>query len=89
MKFQVTGKRTRVVTIVIEEEIDGEIDITKAEVMRVTDCKAKEDGDSTAWYDSVGEALMDGAQHKTNDDAIELERHETTKFDWDYVEVSW
>jgi len=89
MKFQVTGRRTRVVTIVIEEEIDGEIDITKAEVMRVTDCKAKEDGDSTAWYDYVEQALMDGAQHKTNDDVIELERHETTKFDWDYAEVAW
>lgn len=65
MKFQIEGIRTTTVvtTMVTKEEISGEIDITKKEVMRVTECLAKEDGDSTAWYNYVAEAIEDGAIH--------------------------
>lgn len=57
MKFFVTGtKRRRVEYEITTEET---ISITKAEVMRITDCPAKEDGDSTAWYNYVAEALLD------------------------------
>ena len=53
MKFQIKGKRTRVITTTTVESISGEIEITKKAVMEKTDCLAKEDGDSTAWYSYV------------------------------------
>ncbi|BCV02125.1 MAG: hypothetical protein CM15mV50_080 [uncultured marine virus] len=63
MKFQIEGVRTKtiVTTMVQKERISGEIDITKKEVMRVTECLAKEDGDPTAWYSYVAQAVEDGA----------------------------
>jgi len=65
MKFQIEGVRTTTVvtTMVTTEKLSGEIDITKKEVMRVTECLAKEDGDSTAWYNYVAEAIEDGADY--------------------------
>ena len=65
MKFNVYGVRTRTITTVITEVLcDCEIDVTKAEVMRITDCPAKIDGDSTGWYGEVEQALQWGAEAK-------------------------
>ena len=74
MKFQIEGVRTKtiVTTMVQKERISGEIDITKKEVMRVTECLAKEDGDSTAWYDYVAEAIEDGADYSDVDLEIKV-----------------
>ena len=74
MKFQIEGVRTTtlVTTMVTKEKISGEIDITKKEVMRVTECLAKEDGDSTAWYAYVAEAIEDGADYSDVDLEIKV-----------------
>tara|TARA_R100001463_G_scaffold129975_1_gene189086 strand:- start:5354 stop:5641 length:288 start_codon:yes stop_codon:yes gene_type:complete len=74
MKFQIEGVRTTTVvtTMVTTEKLSGEIDITKKEVMRVTECLAKEDGDSTAWYDYVAEAIEDGADYSDVDLEIKV-----------------
>ena len=87
MKFFVRGTRTRTITVV--EQVVGEVRISKETVMRVTDCPAKEDGDSTVWYDSVAEALEYGGKHKLIDDSevIELEKSETVR--WTDVEIEW
>ena len=45
------------------EDFSFEIKITKEEVRRVTDCPNAIDGDSTAWYDYVGEAIEMGANY--------------------------
>jgi len=60
VKFEIEAKRTRV----LMENIKGTIDISKKEVMRVTDCPSVEDGDSTAWYSYVEEAVELGANFK-------------------------
>tara|TARA_R100000322_G_scaffold167204_1_gene134770 strand:+ start:349 stop:615 length:267 start_codon:yes stop_codon:yes gene_type:complete len=87
MIFRVLGTRTR--TIVITETIEGEIDITKKEVQRITDCPNVEDGDSTAWYGYVGEALEGGANCKLVE-VDRLEEHQSEKEEWDSgVEVDW
>ena len=69
MKFKIEGSRTKV--MIVNESISGEIAITKAEVMRVTGCSSVEDGDSTAWYDYVGEAIEGGANFKIVQLAVE------------------
>lgn len=91
MKFIVSGIRTRTVTTTIVEQVDGEIDITKQEVMRVTDCPKAVDGNSTYWYGEVEEALRDGASHTTTKDAevVELDRAEHTRVEWEDMEVDW
>ena len=76
MKFYVEGERTTVTTVTIVEKIAGEIDITKKEVLRTTDCPAVLDGDSTAWYEYISEALSQGAQHK---DCSELQKETVEK----------
>ena len=77
MKFQIEGSRTKV--MIVREPIAGEIEITKAEVMRVTDCPSVEDGDSTAWYDYVGEAIEGGAKFKI----VQLEIEEPDEMESD------
>jgi uncharacterized membrane protein YebE (DUF533 family) len=74
MKFQIEGVRTKtiVTTMVTTEKLSGEIDITKKEVMRVTECLAKEDGDSTAWYSYVAQAIEDGADYSDVDLQIKV-----------------
>tara|TARA_R110000782_G_scaffold256422_1_gene345432 strand:+ start:300 stop:575 length:276 start_codon:yes stop_codon:yes gene_type:complete len=84
MKFEIEGKRTRVITTTIEEYVTGEIDITKKNVMIATDCSAKEDGDTTAWYGYVSEALYNGAPHKDADVEVLILteiKTETVEFD--------
>lgn len=75
MKFQIQGARTQ--TTVVTEYVSCEIQITKAEVQRVTDCPAAIDGDSTAWYDFVNEALELGADYKV----VALEKIRPDKID--------
>tara|TARA_R110000824_G_scaffold104355_1_gene247647 strand:+ start:826 stop:1122 length:297 start_codon:yes stop_codon:yes gene_type:complete len=87
MKFQVEGIRTR--TIIITEEISGMVNITKKEVMRVTDCPAVEDGDSTAWYGSVDQALAFGAKHTTTETDVTVTNIQESSV-WDEgAEVDW
>ena len=52
--------------------------------MIATDCLAKEDGDSTAWYSYVSEALYSGASHKDVDLEVQILteiKTETIEFD--------
>ena len=56
-KFYIKGKRKRILHIEIIEDIEGDFSITKAEVMDKTGCPAKQDGDSTIWYEYVEEAV--------------------------------
>ena len=87
MKFRVEGTRTR--TIIVTETVEGEIDITKKEVQRITDCPNVEDGDSTAWYGYVAEALEGGAHCELvdgNHDEVTVYKKE----EWEQgVEVDW
>ncbi len=88
MKFSIHATRTR--TTAITEKIVVEINITKAEVMRVTDCPAKEDGDSTAWYGYVEEALLDGAVYQEISEEVEEELDVEESSRWDSLEeVEW
>ena len=57
MEFQIDAFRTRNVI----ERIEGTIKISKQQVMKVTGCPSSEDGDSTAWYSYVEEAIEKGA----------------------------
>ncbi len=87
MKFEIEGKRTTTIvsTSVFTELVTGEIDITKKEVMRVTGCLAKEDGDSTAWYNYVPEAIASGATYKEieiEEEVLNEDYSETQNEDW-------
>lgn len=62
MKFTIEGTQTK--NTLVTEEIEAVIEITKKEVQRITDCPSVEDGDSSAWYDYVQEALEGGAVYK-------------------------
>jgi len=75
VKFQIEGKRTQ--TTVLTEYVSCEIQITKAEVQRVTDCPNAIDGDSTAWYDYVSEAIEMGADYKI----VQLEKIKPDEID--------
>tara|TARA_R110000803_G_scaffold208773_2_gene277704 strand:- start:258 stop:551 length:294 start_codon:yes stop_codon:yes gene_type:complete len=87
MEFTIEGKRTTtiVTTCVFTELVTGEIDITKKEVMRATECLAKEDGDTTAWYNYVPEAIASGAAYKEIEIETEVlneDYSETQNEDW-------
>lgn len=45
--------------IQIIQNVKGSVNITKEEVMRITGCPASEDGDSSAWYGYVLDAIQD------------------------------
>ena len=91
MKFYVEGIRTTVTTVTIVEKIAGEIDITKKEVLRTTDCPSVLDGDSTAWYDYVSDALSEGAKHKACNGIQKETVEKKTKIDTEAIvdEVQW
>jgi hypothetical protein len=90
MKFKVTGTRIRTVVTSITEEINQVMDISKAAVMTATGCPAKEDGDSTAWYGYVAEALQTGAPHKDEGKPSEISREETVSIEWtSEPDVDW
>ena len=86
MKFSIEGKRTKVITTTIVEYITGEIEITKKTVMKETDCLAKQDGDSTAWYNYVNEALYNDGVYKDTDLEIQV-LEETTKSTTEFDEL--
>ena len=98
-KFYVKGKRKRILHIEIIEDIEGDFSITKAEVMDKTGCPAKQDGDSTVWYEYVAEAVKWGAHQshpdidafkQTKDSTVkELSRYVKQDVVWDEIEVDW
>ncbi len=90
MLFKVQGKRLKTITIDIWEEVDGEVEITKKEVQRMTDCPDKVDGDSTYWYGEVADALGVQAEHKFTGEVTEVRRVEKVEHYWTDVEdVDW
>jgi hypothetical protein len=91
MKFYISGTRTTTVTVDVTEEINGEIEITKSNVIKYTGCAAVEDGDSTAWYSHVSEALELGAPHKVvKGSAVEAGRSESARTGWlDAPHIDW
>jgi hypothetical protein len=92
MKFYVEGTRTKTVTMVIVEHVEGEVDVTKSEVMRVTGCSSVIDGDSTGWYGEVQDALEDGAMHKTPSGCktTVIETSEVVDYQWERgLSVDW
>jgi len=91
MKFTTSGTRTRTITTVIIERVSGGVDITKAEVIKATQCGSVIDGDSTGWYGYVGEALHCGASHTIKGESIEqLSTTTTEQFEWqEEPEVEW
>ena len=97
MEFRISGTRKRVIKIVIEEQIEGDFNLTKKEVMDKTGCRAVEDGDPTAWYGYAEEAVRYGAnQTDPNKDSF-LKNKGTTKISevkkqevfWSDLEVDW
>ena len=93
MRFRIEGTQTKTKKIVVTETIRGEIEITKKEVQRITDCPNIEDGDSTAWYGYVAEALEGGATYKLHvAEAVVLERDVETdehRLFEEGVDVEW
>tara|TARA_R100001443_G_scaffold67464_2_gene76266 strand:+ start:3699 stop:3989 length:291 start_codon:yes stop_codon:yes gene_type:complete len=95
MKFDIEGVRTTtiVTTMVQTEEISGEINITKKEVMRVTECLASEDGDSKSWYSYVTQAIEEGARHEEIDikrNIISSDFKEEENITWERgVQADW
>jgi len=91
MNFNVDGKRFTRIVIEIEEEISGDLEISKKEVMKFTGCKAVEDGDPSAWYGYVEDALREGAPHKVSkcSEIKVLERNEHTHTEWDELTVDY
>ena len=91
MRFRIEGTQTKTKKIVVTETLSGEIEITKKEVQRITDCPNIEDGDSTAWYSYVAEALEGGATYKVAEAAVlerDVETDEHQLFE-EGVEVEW
>tara|TARA_R110000737_G_scaffold313257_1_gene322759 strand:- start:626 stop:916 length:291 start_codon:yes stop_codon:yes gene_type:complete len=90
MKFNIEGTRTRTITTTIVEKVEGEIDITKKNVMEATECLAKEDGDSTAWYGYVDEAIYNDSPLKETDLKTEsLSETKVETIDWNKPMVDW
>ena len=90
MRFYIEGRRTRVITTTVIEDFSGEIEITKQEVMQVTGCQAKEDGDSTSWYGYVEEALHQNADHKEIDLFTKtLYKKEEVNNEYEDLDISW
>jgi len=84
MKFEIEAKRTRVLI----ENIKGTIDISKKEVMRVTDCPSVEDGDSTAWYSYIEEAVELGANFKS-DIKVTGKQGQQSEAEYTDVKIEW
>lgn len=91
MRFLVEGTRHRRIVIDIEEDISGEVEVSKKDVMAITDCPAKEDGDSSAWYGYVEQALQEGVRNTvTKDTKVTVrERTEREQVNWEDIEVDW
>ena len=83
MEFQIDAFRKRY----IYERIEGTIDISKREVMKVTDAKWSEDGDTTAWYSYIGEAIEKGAYFKLDVKVTRSSQIGDTEYDG--IEIDW
>ena len=83
MKFQIDAFRKRKVI----ERIEGTIDISKTEVMKVTDAKWSEDGDTTAWYSYIGEAIQNNAHFKLDVKVTRTSQEGDTEYDG--IEIEW
>ena len=85
MEFQISGKRKST----IYQEIEGTIEISKKEVMKVTGCPSVKDGDSTAWYSYVGEAIELGALFYYNGVPLNVTSTYKQLTSFDDIEVDW
>ena len=83
MIFQIDAFRKRNVI----ERIEGTINISKKEVMEVTGCPSSEDGDSTAWYAHVEEAIELGA-YFTQDVKV-TRQGQSGKTEYTGIEIDW
>ena len=91
MKFQVTGKRVRTITIEITEQYEyATFEVYKKDVLEQLDLPKTVDGDSTHWYDEVGTALAEGCKSEAIDEPLESDRR-TIRIndDWKIDDVSW
>jgi hypothetical protein len=89
MRFFIEGNRTRIVTTEITESFSGCVDITKKEVMAITGCPAVEDGDPTAWYGYVEEAILQGAKVKEDLEKDVVMENKTEESIYTILDVSW
>ena len=55
--------------------------------MKVTDCKYSEDGDTTAWYSYIGEAIEKGAYFKLDVKVTRSSQIGDTEYDG--IEIEW
>ena len=64
--FDISGTRTTVTTITVVEKFDDccTLEIGKTKGREYTEAPASQDGDPSAWYDYVQEAVLAGAPHK-------------------------
>lgn len=83
MEFQIDAFRKRNVI----ERIEGTVNISKKEVMKVTDCKWSEDGDTTAWYSYVDEAIQNGAHFKLDVKVTRSSQEGDTEYDG--IQIEW
>ena len=83
MEFQIDAFRTRNVI----ERIEGTIKMSKKEVMKVTGCPSSEDGDSTAWYSYVEEAIEQGA-YFTQDVKV-TRQGQSGEAEYTGIEIDW
>ena len=91
MKFHVTGKRVRTITIELTEHYDyARFEVYKKDVLEQLDLPKIVDGDSTHWYDEVGTALEEGCTATAIDEPFESDRR-TIRIDddWKIDDVSW
>ena len=100
MKFNITGKRIRTVTIEIVEHLDeAEVQVSKKDVLETLGLPPVVDGDPTHWYGEVEEALQAGCEAKikkvTDLNSIHFGDVETTERtlktvdEWEIESVDW
>ena len=83
MKFEINAIREKLII----ETIAGTINITKQEVMKVTGCPSSEDGDSTAWYAYVEEAIEKGAYFMQ--DVKVTRQGQSGEAEYTGIEIDW
>ena len=100
MKFNITGKRIRTVTIEIVENLDfAEVQVAKKDVLETLGLPSVVDGDSSHWYGEVEQALKEGCEAKikkvTDLNSIDFGNVETTERtlktidEWEIDDISW
>ena len=91
MKFYLTGKRTRTITIELTEHYDSaEFSVLKKDVLETLDLPKVVDGDPSFWYDEVERAIDLGCEARAIDDPFESDRRTVKiKDDWDLETVEW